>query len=528
MSNKLKSIFQNTWCGLPLAAWAVLLVTAVVSLLWSHVRILWIDEHLQFFTDSVPTFGEVLHIQRNYPVVTDPPVQHLFTHAFMNVFGRNVFALRLTPLLGYLLFQICLYLFVNRIAGRRSALLAMALSLATDVVIYAEIGRPYGLMMGLFALSLVCWQKAVRDEEQGRPRIPALLGLWLALAMAISTQFFGVFVLLPVWVGETARTIQRRRIDKAMATTLLLGVASMALVVPFFRGPQAYRLHAHDPMKQTSVLEIYRVLLVQLGPIKYMHRVQMLLLLVAALVLLLGAVLRVSRRLTAGAGHEWAALTTLALLPVFSYLLDISLVHYMHVRYVLPAVFAFWAGLAIVLQRPLQSSAVFYGAMAAVLGTALYVNGWNIRDNRDHSRAVLAGCNETPEVKAALDKDPLRPVYLQTVTKFVIYNHYEPDPALRVRLRLLDEQPQLQWENGDNLYIMLQYMRRFTDLPIVSYGDFLRLHDPLVVYYGPQEDGDTWLDRDLAARGRTLKTIGPWLGGTLAEVSSVPASETTP
>jgi hypothetical protein len=52
----------------------------------------------------------------------------------------------------------------------------------------------------------------------------------------------------------------------------------------------------------------------------------------------------------------------------------------------------------------------------------------------------------------------------------------------------------------------------------VPYEEFLRLRDPLVLYYPSAEDDDVWIDRDLAARGRKLHIFGPWMQGYLAQI----------
>ena len=47
--------------------WAILLLTAVMSVTWSLHRLLWQDEIFSLQTDRVATLGEVLRIQRVIP-----------------------------------------------------------------------------------------------------------------------------------------------------------------------------------------------------------------------------------------------------------------------------------------------------------------------------------------------------------------------------------------------------------------------------------------------------------------------------
>ena len=111
--------------------WAILLLTAVMSATWSLHRLLWQDEIFSLQTDRVATLGEVLRIQRSYPISLEPPPYHVLSHAAMAVFGPTAFALRLPAFAGYLLMQFCLYFFVRNMAGRRAGLVAMAIPALT-------------------------------------------------------------------------------------------------------------------------------------------------------------------------------------------------------------------------------------------------------------------------------------------------------------------------------------------------------------------------------------------------------------
>src|SRR5271170_4536485 len=81
--------------GLPLLGWAVLLLTAVMSVTWSQHKLLWQDEIFSLQTDRVATFAEVVRIQRSYPISLEAPLYHVLSHAAMAVLGPTAFALRL-------------------------------------------------------------------------------------------------------------------------------------------------------------------------------------------------------------------------------------------------------------------------------------------------------------------------------------------------------------------------------------------------------------------------------------------------
>lgn len=118
-----------------LTAIAFLILTAVVSLLWSHYKLVWWDEFLVLWTDNTSSIGQIVHIQRTYPISLDPLTYHAMAHAAIRVFGVGAFAIRLPSLLGFLLMQICLFLFVRRVAGERAAVFALALPALTTTFI---------------------------------------------------------------------------------------------------------------------------------------------------------------------------------------------------------------------------------------------------------------------------------------------------------------------------------------------------------------------------------------------------------
>jgi Dolichyl-phosphate-mannose-protein mannosyltransferase len=514
----------RTWGGLPRLAWALIGLTVTLSLIWSHARLMWVDEFLAFYSDGLPTLRDVLHVQLYYPLGLEPPTYHFLTHGFLTVMGHNAIALRMPGLVGFLLFQVSLYVFVNRIAGYRSGLIAMAFPLLTNTVARSVDGRPYGLLMGLFAFSIVCWQGVARSEESARSRIPSLVVLWLAIALCLTTHYFGTLVLIPLWLAEITRAILRRHIDRAMTITLSLGLASGAFVLPFLRGTKIYRQHYYTfiPITPRFVVELYRrTILDDSSPLN--HPGQMAFIGFLLLALTIGLLLRSRTGIQHDAEQrdrlsEWVALFAIAMLPLFGCLLDVLATHTLLPRYVLPADFAFAALVGIVLQPVIQRKSVFYPIMGLIVGLALWVNVWNINRDRLEGLQILASCTPSPAVSAVLKSRSSERIYLQNFSEYMVYSYYAPDPAIKSRLTLLTDKEQFRWEHIDNVYWMTENLRHFGPMTIVPYEDFLNLTNPLILFYTQASDGDMWLDKDLITRGRTLNTFGPWMNGYLAEV----------
>ena len=56
--------------------------------------------------------------------------------------------------------QVCLFFFVRNMAGDRAGAVAAAFPALTATLFYSAEGRPYGLLLGMYALALLCWQMA--------------------------------------------------------------------------------------------------------------------------------------------------------------------------------------------------------------------------------------------------------------------------------------------------------------------------------------------------------------------------------
>jgi hypothetical protein len=65
------------------------------------------------------------------------------------------------------------------------------------------------MVLGLSGIAVVCWDLA----SVARWRPIALLGLPLCLAGATATHLYAILMIVPLAMGELARTWERRRVD---------------------------------------------------------------------------------------------------------------------------------------------------------------------------------------------------------------------------------------------------------------------------------------------------------------------------
>jgi hypothetical protein len=507
----------------PLLAFFLLLST-VLSLIWSHVRLLWNDEFLSFYSDGVATFKQVILVQLHHPISLDPPTYHLLSHLSMDLIGRNAIALRLPALAGFLLFQLCLFFFVRRIAGDRSAIIAMAVPILTASFRYSLEGRPYGLLLGLYALSLFCWQIATQDDGIRRSRLLPLTGLTLSIALAITSHYFGVLILIPVSLGELSRITIRKRLDFGVLTALALGLASVVLILPFKRALMVYRQHYYIAgVNIHDISQGYRELFIRYTtwPIP-LQKLTAAIMVVLALTLAVAGYKRFKRRPPSEHAYTWIALSAMALLPFFGYLFGHFVTHTMEVRYVIAALIAFAATFGIVLERKLRSNTFYYATLALIFIAALTINTWNIIKERRDSNQLLASFQLTPEASAALHQSPHELIYLQSLNDFYLNTYYDPDPTLRPRFSLLYGQPQeIYWLQHDTNYVTAVNMLTFAPLSITSYADFLKQPHPLLLL---NHTGWEWIDKQLDADHTSQQPLADCLRGQLVRVTNPKSS----
>ncbi len=506
-----------------------LLLTATLSLLWSHNRLMEQDEFLSFYTDGVATLHQVILVQLHHPISLDPPTYHLLSHLSMDAFGHNAIALRLPALAGFLLFQLCLFFFVRRIAGARAALVAMAAPLLTASFYYSVEGRPYGLLLGLYALSLLCWQIATdlrpHPEAPPRSRLLPLAGLTLAIALAITSHYFGVLILIPVSLGELARTLQRKRLDAGVLTALALGLASIVLILPFKRAVMVYRQHYYIAgVNLHDISQGYRELFLRYTtwPIPF-QKLAAAIMVVLALWLATAGYKRFKRRPATELASTWVALAAMALLPLFGYLFGRFVTHTMEVRYVIAAIIAFAATFAIVLERRLRSNTFYAITLAIIFLAVIDINTANILHERSTTNATLASFQLSPTASAALHQQPTQPIYIQTLGDFYRNSYYDPDPGLRARYTLVYSAPdEIRWLGHDTNAITARNMRSFTHLSIATFAALHQQPQPLLVLYPGSWQ---WIDHQLTADHTPQTPVAPALRGQLIRLTDPFARE---
>lgn len=498
------------------------MLTAVLSLLWSHNKFVWQDEVYVLQTDSVPSVAQLVHIQLTSPIALDPLAYHLAVHAAVRLFGAGPFALRVPSLLGYLLMQVCLFLFVRRIAGERAGLLAAAIPALAVTLGYSAEGRPYGLLLGFFALTLLSWQSATRATSQ---RMPALLTLAAAIALALNTHYFGVLLLVPLCAAELVRSIERRRFDLPVIAAILAGMAGIAATLPFQKAAAAYRTHYYNVgvMRPGVIGDAYRSLFLDDRHSVRSSRLALLLIAAALIVTMVGVWRSRSRTLPTG---EAVFIVALAMLPFFAYGLAYFVTHAMEARFVLgtligvSSLYALWAA------PMLRDDAVYRVVAFFVFGVILLVGGVRIRSVAREKRDVLAASVPSAALKAAILASPDHLLYFQNFGRFEVASTYDSDPYVREHTALVySPEQEMTWHRHDTDSLSEYNLRQFSDIRLVPYASVAAQPGPhIFVVYRSEWD---WTDQAFAQSHAEVTAIGPAFDGTAVSVRFPPPAPAT-
>jgi hypothetical protein len=208
------------------------------TLLIADRKLLWTDELLTYYLARLPA-PELWAALSNGPEQF-PPVGHFAAWLSFRLLGESHVAVRLPSLIGFWMMSLAVFGIVRARADRACAAIAMLIPIGTLAYTYAYEGRPYGLLIGFSALALYFWQRCVRSERTSWD----LLGLALCTALALGCHWFGVLLLVPISLGELARSYQHRRVDRALWLVLLAAVATLVLWSPMLENTRRYRTAA--------------------------------------------------------------------------------------------------------------------------------------------------------------------------------------------------------------------------------------------------------------------------------------------
>jgi hypothetical protein len=176
----------------------------------SSLKLLWLDELITLHIARLGSLGAIWHALEQ-GVDPNPPVTYLLVHLSQIIFGSHEYAYRLPAIVGYWVGLLALFAYLKSRLPSMWALAGAVLSACMGAFEYSYESRSYGIFYGLAMLAMFCWSVAADSTHSKAVRYLALLGMALALATGISTNYFAVLAFLPIAAGEAVRSIFRAR-----------------------------------------------------------------------------------------------------------------------------------------------------------------------------------------------------------------------------------------------------------------------------------------------------------------------------
>jgi hypothetical protein len=460
-------------------------VLVVGTIAVSTHKLFWFDELFTYYIATLPSLSQVWSALSTGQDQT-PPAYFLVVRESLAVFGDPKIGLRLPSLIGFLLMIVALFNYTRFRLPPIYAALAALFPTVTIAYDYPHEARPYGLELGFAALALLCWQRGTGD----RKRVVALIGLWFSLAAAISLHYYGVLLLLPLVMGEAARTIARKRIDFAVwacfIASILPLVFSLQLILTATKGTGIF----WSPPHWSDMARFYIFLLTPLGP---------------ALVATLTIAIIVPRFVTFDRGeekpvqkpafpnHEIVAIVGFIALPFFGVVLAKFITKAFTVRYVLSAVIGLSILFALAIHKMLGGR--FYPAVGIAVVFIVYLASFEVHEIGDFD-SKRRDLEASMTLLGSTNKD--LPIVIGDPISFVGFSHYAP-PDLQTRLIYLsDVQLAGRFLGSTSVEIsMIQLVGPWFHMKVVPFEMFLASRPRFLVYGAHQN----WVNRAISDRG---------------------------
>jgi len=438
-----------------------LAVLTVFSLLFAWRQPFDVDEYLVRETALSSSPMAVWRLLRTAPLSVDPPLYHFLIYYCLRILGPSEFFTRLPSVLAYTCMCFLLYRFVRRYTDVYTGLAVVALCLLCGTFPFAYDARPYALVLAADTLALVCWARIV-DQRQRRKR--ALLGLFLGVAIAVGSHWFGFLVLVPLVLGETVRTWQKRSIDAQVWASLVASAGTALAYLPLLKAASEYRaLPAWGGVRLGNVSDSFQLVLEPcMLPLT-------LLLVVSALARLFSAPppkaegSSVPRPVIIG-------VVGFALAPLAGFLVGKFVTHALQPRYVLLCTIGLLILVALAIRDAVRRVAIWMALAVSILGGCALVLRY------DALLGVPAGGDAMTFADVSIfSAKPNLPIVPGVDGLFLRLEAHAP-ASLRARCIFPTDPDFVRLLHQNTSFLMTEALRRKTRLPITDLSSFLNSH----------------------------------------------------
>lgn len=359
-------------------------------------------------------------------------------------------------------------------------------------------------MLGLIALSLVCWQCAA----EGKHRVAALSTFVVCMWVATALHYYSTLLLISLFVAEVVRWSRIKKIDVAILAAFAVVPLVLIPHIPLLEAQHRFMRYYHSKASLYAIVDFYK---------HYALRYSVAFVAPILLCAISGdRVSRASKRHpTRGVipAHEWALLIAMTVLPVIVVLGSLITIKTFVDRYLVWTAIGFAIMGAALLYRITRGS-----ALAAASVIVLLLVGFAAAEVVAISRA--SRLRESQPVLDALADAPadVVPIVIADHHAFMELSYYA-DPKLRSRLVYVAS-PHLErsYTGIDTGSLLLSALARHTSLHIVTYDNFVKHNSRFLLAANAQD----WLLWQFNRSGCEVKLLEPRWEPGLFEVE-IPA-----
>ncbi|MGD0796442.1 MAG: glycosyltransferase family 39 protein [Acidobacteriaceae bacterium] len=237
---------------------ALIALYLTIACAQASTKLLWCDE---LITLAIARQGSLAAIWRALARGADPnpPLSHWLVLQSTRLFGEAALAVRLPSVLCVLLAIVCLWTILRRWAAPAYAALGVLAFMATRGFDYAYDARSYAPLIAFSMAGLLLW--LVFCDARGPRRLAALAAMCAALALGLSSNYYGVLAFFPIALGEAVRQLRARRIEPAPWLAMAAAALPLLAFRPLIRHNLAeFAPHAWNRPNPTMIAESYLVL----------------------------------------------------------------------------------------------------------------------------------------------------------------------------------------------------------------------------------------------------------------------------
>jgi len=471
---------------------------------YAHAKIPWNDEVVLLTIARLKSLRDIWTALMD-AVQTDPPALQTIVHFLFRFCGDHIFLARLPAILGFCLMCASLAILVWRQAPPVYAAATFFLPYATVLRVWSMDARPYGMMMGFSALTLLCWDGFGNLKSAHRTRWR--IAFTLSLAATFSTHFYSILLLAPLGAGELTRWILLKKADWATVGCAALALIPYAIWLPIlFSGMRVFQVssrHFHGKVSVENFANFYSF------AIPSMPMAGILFLLLAA-TLVVGKTTPEAMPVPPPSDRHRALLATamtFLVLPAAGYAAGVVATGFFIGYYYMISTFGVILGLPLLLSAITKRSRVIgFCLLIAIAGHGLLVTARGLSGflRRDPGYPTLAAMR-------ALIPEPHPDIVVDAPAMFLAMHEANRSDHNDSLLFLYDRQKALKEMGTNTADITYGQLRRYTDARIEPFGPYTDAHRTYYLAVPSEGTIEAWRYSYLVKRQHAELW---WLGST--------------